>query len=67
MWEDLDYVDAETNARRRAVPGYHCLLGGPELTDLGSAVAAAVILPTVAPTTGPVLLQQVWPALRVHL
>lgn len=41
VWEDLDYVDEETNARRRAVSGSHCHLGGPELTeDIAAAIRA---------------------------
>ncbi|MFF0942674.1 hypothetical protein ACFYE2_00390 [Kocuria sp. CPCC 205300] len=39
MWTELEDVDEETNARRRAVAGSHCHPGGPELTE---EVAAAV-------------------------
>lgn len=39
MWEDLDYVDDETNARRRVVSGSHCHPAGPELAE---GIAAAV-------------------------
>lgn len=39
IWEDLGYVDDETNARRRTVFGSHCHPGGPEVTE---EIAAAI-------------------------
>lgn len=52
VWEDLDYVDEETNARRRAVSGSHCHPGGAELTEEIAAVIRGVSAPSMTPGAG---------------
>jgi hypothetical protein len=52
VWEDLDYVDEETNVRRRAVSGSYCHPGGPELTEEIAAVIRGVSAPTMTPGAG---------------
>lgn len=52
MWEDLDYVDEETNASRRKVAGSHCHPGGPELTEEIAAAVRGVSAPSMTPGGG---------------
>lgn len=49
---DLDYVDDETSARRRAVSGSHCHPGRPELTEGIATTIRAVSAPGMAPGAG---------------
>lgn len=52
MWGNLENVDEETNARRRAVSGSRCHLGGPELTEEIAAAARVVSAPGMTPDAG---------------
>lgn len=52
MWVDLDCVDEETNARRRAVSGSHLPPGGPELTEEIAAAIRGASAPGMTPGGG---------------
>ncbi|MGX5357569.1 hypothetical protein [Kocuria sp. KH4] len=52
VWEDLDYVDEETNASIRRVSGSHCYSGGPELTEEIAAAVRGVGAPSMTPGGG---------------
>lgn len=52
VWTDLDYVEAETNARRRAICGSRCHPDGPELTEEIAAAARGVSASGMTPGAG---------------
>jgi hypothetical protein len=52
VWEDLDYVDDETNASIKRVAGSHCYPGGPELTEEIAAAVRGVGAPSMTPGGG---------------
>jgi hypothetical protein len=52
VWEDLDYVDEETNAHRRAVSGSHCHPCGSEMLEEIAALIRGVSALSMTPGVG---------------